>query len=195
MRFSAKDTQPVAWKNGGGRTRELARHQEGVPASGRSKGRMVWRISLADIDVSGPFSAFPGLARIHTVVAGAGHRLTGEGVTLVAQPLKPLVFDGALALDCQLIGGSCQAFNVIYDPELVQAKARVLRAGEWPVDGAADWAAGADCHVVFVAEGSLTLDGHGTLSNGEGRTLDSAVRGEISDDGAVILVRFALVRA
>ena len=87
MRISALTARAVPWKNGGGVTRELAVHEQ--------DGCMVWRLSLADIAQSGPFSAFPGLARIHCVVEGAGHTLSNESTRLEARPLEPLCFDGA----------------------------------------------------------------------------------------------------
>jgi len=178
MRFSADTARPVAWKNGGGLTRELALHEDG--------GKMVWRLSLADIAQSGPFSPFPGLSRIHTVVAGAGHRLTGDGVSLAAQPMQPLAFDGGLALDCQLRDGPCRAFNVIYDPRATRAQASVLRGGNWVGESGPQ--------ALFVAAGSLVLDGIGGFACGEGLVLDSAARGRISADGVVISVRFCPVR-
>ena len=62
FRFADLATNP--WKNGGGVTREVLRHEE--------MGFMHWRISIADVASEGPFSAFPGLKRILTVIEGKG---------------------------------------------------------------------------------------------------------------------------
>ena len=52
----ASSYRTVAWKNGGGMTREILREPaEPTPFD--------WRLSLATIDSSGPFSAFAGYQR------------------------------------------------------------------------------------------------------------------------------------
>ncbi|OED48541.1 hypothetical protein AB838_11555 [Rhodobacteraceae bacterium (ex Bugula neritina AB1)] len=174
MRFSAFTAAPVPWKNGGGVTRELAVQKE--------NGRQVWRLSLADITRDGAFSAFPGLARIHCIVEGPGHVLSNAETRLEASLLEPLTFDGNLALDCRLRGGACKAFNVIYDPELVAAQARVLRDGKLPeVTGS---------QVFFVVSGSLDLSEQGRYGPGEGQATDGATCGAVSGGGAVIHVWF-----
>ena len=60
-------TAPQPWRNGGGLTRELL----AWPGS----GDWVLRVSVADIEADGPFSAFPGIDRWFTVLSGAGVRL------------------------------------------------------------------------------------------------------------------------
>ncbi|WP_323776039.1 HutD family protein [Leisingera sp.] len=174
MRISALSAQPVPWKNGGGVTRELAVHQEG--------GQMIWRLSLADIDQSGRFSAFPGLARIHCIVEGAGHVLSNSGTRLEARPLHPLRFDGGLELECRLRDGPSKAFNVIYDPARVTAEAGILRDGALP--------AFADHHVLFVVAGRLEIAGRGHFTAGEGIVMENATSGVVSDGGAIIQVQF-----
>lgn len=177
MRFSALTARPVPWKNGGGVTRELAVREE--------DGRMVWRLSLADIIRDGPFSAFPGLSRIHCIVEGAGHVLSSAGTSLDARPMDPLAFDGGLELDCRLREGPCKAFNVIYDPERVSASARVLRDCRLPGTSGSQ--------AVIVVSGSLEIIGAGLLGPGEGIITEDAASGVISGGGAVIQVRFVPV--
>ncbi|UWQ53939.1 HutD/Ves family protein [Leisingera caerulea] len=174
MRISALTAQAVPWKNGGGVTRELAVHKEG--------GRMVWRLSLAEIAQSGPFSAFPGLARIHCVVEGAGHTLSNDSTQLEARPLEPLCFDGGTNLDCRLRDGPCRAFNVIYDPTQVTAEPKVLAEGPVPdAEGR---------QVLFVVSGSVEMAGTDRLGPGEGVVTESAASAVITGGGAVIQVRF-----
>ena len=75
IRFANLATAP--WKNGGGVTREIARLD--------SDGAMVWRLSIADVAVEGPFSKFAGMQRILTVIEGAGMRLErGDAGALIA---------------------------------------------------------------------------------------------------------------
>ncbi|KIC10397.1 hypothetical protein RA19_11840 [Leisingera sp. ANG-M1] len=174
MRFSTRSAQPVPWKNGGGVTRELAVHEE--------ESRMIWRLSLADIARSGPFSAFPGLSRIHCIVEGAGHVLSNAATCLAANPLQPLAFDGGLELDCRLRNGPCKAFNVIHDPARVTANAAILKE-KVVLDAAGR-------HVLFVVSGGLELAGEGCFSPGEGIVSDHAATGVVSGGGVVIHVRF-----
>ena len=57
-------TPPQPWRNGGGVTRELLAWPDG--------GDWRVRVSVADIDADGPFSAFPGVERWFAVLEGAG---------------------------------------------------------------------------------------------------------------------------
>ena len=173
MRFSISQIAPQPWKNGGGSTQELAR------ADGEgAKAQMIWRASLARIDQDGAFSAFPGLARIHCIISGAGLQLSNAAHQLVAEPLKPLHFDGGLDLFAKLKDGACQAFNLIYDPNLIRAEMRICGAGAHRLEAAE--------HLVYVLEGSLRLDlptGQLLLGQGEGwqgagpLSIDIAARG------------------
>ncbi len=114
----AADVTPQAWRNGGGRTRELLAWPAG-PA---------WRLrlSLADIDADGPFSAFPGVQRWFAVIEGAGVVL---GLAAAAQRLtptsEPLCFDGAEAPVCRLIEGSTRDLNLMLRGGV---RGRLLRA-------------------------------------------------------------------
>ncbi|MEO8923310.1 MAG: HutD family protein [Caldimonas sp.] len=95
-----------AWRNGGGRTRELLAWPAGAGWS--------LRISLADIDVDGPFSAFPGTVRWFTVVEGAGVMLSFGGIERrVVRGSTPLRFDGAEAPGCRLIEGPTRDLNLM----------------------------------------------------------------------------------
>lgn len=72
------------------------------------------RISLADIDADGPFSAFAGVQRWFTVVQGAGVRLRWPGRSLdLDSASAPLHFDGADAPDCALLDGSTRDLNLM----------------------------------------------------------------------------------
>ena len=97
---------PQPWRNGGGQTRELL--------TWPSSGDWRLRISLADIQNDGPFSAFPGITRWFTVVHGRGVvlRFGSRTVTLGAGS-DPLRFDGADAPDCSLIDGPTRDLNLM----------------------------------------------------------------------------------
>ncbi len=67
-------TLPVTpWKNGGGETREIIC----VPAP---DAPFLWRASIATLQADGPFSPFPGVDRVITLLAGQPLRLCGENI-------------------------------------------------------------------------------------------------------------------
>lgn len=103
------DYKRMPWKNGGGSTLELL--QDPVPEGGFN-----WRISIADVGTSGPFSTFEGIDRQIMLVSGNGMVLSfGQQAppTVVAKPLKPVAFKGEWVTDCRLIDGVIQDFNVM----------------------------------------------------------------------------------
>jgi uncharacterized protein len=96
------------WKNGGGISHEAIR----VPASGDP---FRWRVSVADIDASGPFSDFAAYNRKMVLLRGAGLELRfGSGVNKTLRQVGDLVeFDGALATHCELLKGPCVDLNLM----------------------------------------------------------------------------------
>jgi uncharacterized protein len=105
-RVCAGDVAPQTWRNGGGRTRELFAWPAGTG----------WRlrISLADIDADGPFSAFAGVQRWFAVIEGAGVVLTlPDGEKRLTTADAPLAFDGAAAPGCRLIAGPTRDLNLM----------------------------------------------------------------------------------
>ncbi|WP_380281395.1 HutD family protein [Kitasatospora purpeofusca] len=110
VRFLLAAERPAtAWRNGGGVTREVA----GFPA-GSGPDDFGWRVSLADVASAGPFSAFPGVDRVITLVEGPGMALTVDGVEhVVDAPFHPFAFPGDAATDCRPLGGPLVDFNVM----------------------------------------------------------------------------------
>ncbi|KRA59777.1 hypothetical protein ASD79_09510 [Caulobacter sp. Root655] len=105
----AADRIATPWKNGGGVTREVAAFPPGA-----GMDDFEWRISLADVAADGPFSAFPGVDRVLTVIEGAGLVLDVDGlaVTLdVAAP--PLAFAGEARVEARLTGGPIRDLNLM----------------------------------------------------------------------------------
>ncbi|MEV5972716.1 HutD family protein [Streptomyces sp. NPDC051921] len=121
----ARDRVATPWRNGGGVTREVA---AGPAEAGLED--FAWRVSLADVATGGPFSAFPGVDRIITVVDGPGMELTVDGVPhTVAAPYEPFSFSGDAATDCRLLGGPLVDFNVMTRRAAATAQVRVTREG------------------------------------------------------------------
>lgn len=109
----------VPWKNGGGVTREVAQ------AAGPNG--FVWRLSLADVDTEGAFSAFPGMSRILTVIEGRGLELHSPDEAFVVPFGEPFHFSGETQISSVLPNGRIRDFNVIFDSALIAADVSVLR--------------------------------------------------------------------
>ncbi|MDP9010755.1 MAG: HutD family protein [Pseudomonadota bacterium] len=111
----------IPWKNGGGITHEAIR----VPAAGDS---FLWRVSVAYIESSGPFSDFAGYRRNMVLLRGRGLTLTfdtGENCRL-RKIGDSAEFDGAVATHCELLDGPCVDLNFMVSKS-IRADARVLR--------------------------------------------------------------------
>lgn len=114
---------PQPWRNGGGQTRELLAWPPGSGAGWQL------RVSVADIDRDGPFSAFPGVQRGFVVLEGAGVVLgfpAGDLTLTTASP--PLHFDGADAPGCRLVAGPTRDLNLM--ATAATGLARVERVAE-----------------------------------------------------------------
>jgi uncharacterized protein len=112
---------PKPWKNGGGVTYEAIR----MPADGEA---FAWRVSVAHIEDSGPFSDFAGYNRKMVLLEGDGLKLNfaDGGERSLARVGDLAEFDGAPAPQCTLLGGPCVDLN------LMVAKALVVEVGvEW----------------------------------------------------------------
>jgi environmental stress-induced protein Ves len=109
IRIDSHACRPVAWLNGGGLTRELAR---GPVASAQAE--FGWRLSLADIERDGPFSRMAGCDRSFALVEGAISLELPDGRVLLDARSDPVPFAGELAPMAELRGDSiCRAFNLI----------------------------------------------------------------------------------
>jgi uncharacterized protein len=126
MRIVRKSAfKAVPWKNGGGVTHEVLR----VPESGE---RFDYRVSVARIDASGPFSDFTGYRRTMVLLRGAGLVLRfAGGESRELESVGDIArFDGATPVDCELSGGPCTDFNLMVSSTLGAEEAQVR-----PVDG------------------------------------------------------------
>jgi environmental stress-induced protein Ves len=101
--------RPAPWKNGGGSTTEIA-----VSPAGAGFDEFDWRISLATISQSGPFSSFPGIDRSLALVAGDGVLLDFGDERFVLSPSEPLIeFAGEDAVHATVTGALTTDFNVM----------------------------------------------------------------------------------
>jgi len=143
------DHARMPWANGGGTTYQVATSPEGAGLD-----EFDWRVSLADVGSSGPFSAFPGIDRILVVVEGAGMELMVDGRLVPLGPLDPLLFDGAADTSARLVSGPTKDLNVMTRRGRCTATLDVVR-----VAGAVDVAPVDDGDVlVVVLDGDARAD-------------------------------------
>ncbi|AFQ51089.1 HutD family protein [Burkholderia cepacia] len=90
-----------AWRNGGGTTRTIA------------TGGTQWRVSLASIERNGPYSRFPGIARVSLILGGDGVTLTSSETVVQLRPWVPEAYDGDLDWDAALVDRPSIALNVM----------------------------------------------------------------------------------
>jgi environmental stress-induced protein Ves len=120
----AADRVATPWKNGGGVTREVAAWP---PSAGLDA--FDWRVSLADVATDGPFSAFPGVDRVLTVVAGDGLVLEIDGRTTHLEPGAPFAFPGEAAVTARLTAGPIRDLNVMVRRDAWTATVEPRRGG------------------------------------------------------------------
>ena len=112
--------KPSLWKNGGGRTHEVFR----VPAAGDP---FRWRLSLAEVGLSGPFSDFAGYQRLLILLDGAFALRFSNGERRRLSGVGDLVkFDGALGVDCELTGRASTDLNLIVSNAIAGVRASVV---------------------------------------------------------------------
>ncbi len=115
----AADRKASPWKNGGGVTWEVAASPAGAPLDD-----FEWRVSIAEVASAGPFSRFPGIDRVLTVIRGHGLSLAveGRGATTLSASSPPYAFPGDTACAAVLGDGTIRDLNVM------------TRRGAWSAD-------------------------------------------------------------
>jgi len=114
IRASALVAEP--WRNGLGITREVAR-------SPQDAAHWDWRVSIADVEATAPFSAFPGIDRELVLLEGGGLRLAfDDGRTEVLDaPGMAARFAGEAGLTGEPVDGATRDFNVMWRRDRLEA--------------------------------------------------------------------------
>ena len=150
-RLRRDDYRTMPWKNGGGTTTELAV----FPASAEAaESAFIWRLSIAEVASSGPFSRYPGYDRTIMLLEGAGMVLDRgqQGEIDLRTPFQPHTFSGDFTVTARLVGGKSTDFNVMVRRGEARAALEVvdLIEGRVLTPPAGGWIA------VHVIEGGLT---------------------------------------
>jgi environmental stress-induced protein Ves len=105
----------MPWRNGGGTTWEIA--QGGF---GGEEG-WHWRLSRAEIARNGPFSVFPHIDRVLTVIEGAGITLRlDDAAPRTLYTGHEVRFAGETSVDCNLSDGPTRDLNLMVDRRAAQ---------------------------------------------------------------------------
>jgi environmental stress-induced protein Ves len=186
------DYREMPWKNGGGSTTELL---IAPPGASLADG-FDWRISMAAVPASGPFSRFPGIDRTLMLAAGDGLELDhgSHGKALLAEPWTPVAFSGDWPTEGHLLGGPCRDFNVMTARARWRHRVAVLRPGPAPVPLPAS-----PVLLAYCARGELRV---GADLLGEGRLLhlqdgagEAAAIVRVSGDPLLVVVELWPVAA
>lgn len=154
------DYRVMPWKNGLGSTTELVAEPPGAALDAFD-----WRLSIAELRASGPFSSFAGYDRVIAQLDGAPMTLThGERPPVRLEARVPHAFSGDEATTCE-VGGVAHDLNLMVRRAYARAslEAVTLDAGApLPSDPAAITA-------LYVLEGSLEAPGAPRLEAGDAR--------------------------
>ncbi|MEU9183598.1 HutD family protein [Streptomyces sp. NPDC048484] len=100
--------EPQRWANGRGWTREI--HRELAADQPRTT---TWRLSLADIEETGPFSALPEMDRHLLSAAPVPLQLSIDGVVHDLRYTQVVRFAGASQVAATAVQGRAQALNLM----------------------------------------------------------------------------------
>lgn len=112
------------WRNGMGISWDIASEPAGIEDFG-------WRFAIARIDADVPFSSYPGVDRIFTLIEGNGLDLVFEGHRSLAvhRRFVPHPYPCDIPTFCRLRNGPCRALNLFTRRGQWRAAADVLSSG------------------------------------------------------------------
>ena len=158
------------WRNGMGVSWDIA---SWLPAT----GDFDWRLAIARIDTDVPFSHYPGIDRVFTLIEGRGLDLEFEGRPALAvdQLFVPHFYPCDVPTFCRLRDGPCRALNLFFrrgrwraDVDVIASNAEIVHHG--PI-------------LLFALEGALLADGV-RLAEGDAAVTEDKVA--LSNDGSLL---------
>jgi len=175
------DIAVTPWKNGMGRTRELAVHPAGAALSDFD-----WRVSVAEVDSAAPFSAFPGVDRQIALLEGAGFvmRFADGSEHRLDELRTPFAFAGEASVDVTLIEGATRDFNLMLRRGVADGRIETWRAGTHALAGV----------VLVYATGAEVVTPEGRLQAGDVWHVPDGTQGALALDGESIALAVRLHR-
>ena len=168
--LKSRNYRAMPWRNGRGSTLEIARD----PASGQE---FAWRLSLADIEHDGDFSAYPGYRRALVLIAGnrLHLRFKGRNHCFLTPARRGSRFEGDWKTHCAVPEGRCTDLSLIVrrgsgarPPSIVRAPL-VLR-----LKSSRHLIVSKDLHAaLFVLEGTVTVTESTRVRSRRVRTQDT----------------------
>ncbi|WP_258804142.1 HutD/Ves family protein [Pseudarthrobacter sp. NS4] len=113
---------PVHWKNGGGITREIA-----LAPQGAGYADFDWRLSLADIVESGPFSSLPGVDRHFLMGTKGSLKMIIDGRPRQLALGSRAVFAGEADVAVEVIQGPTRNLNLMTRREVCGGSIEMLQ--------------------------------------------------------------------
>lgn len=195
-RIGVRDCQRTRWKNDGGWTTEIARHDAG----GGDNDSFDWRVSIAEIERNGPFSTFPGIERDLLLLEGGGIELDigNAAPRRLSQRFERVHFDGEAPVQCRLLAGPTRDFNVMARRERWRAEV-VARPLVGPMvifpDAGTSWLV----HVLAGHAEARAGAERVTLAGGDSLRIEFHARSDsrvvVDGGGELVLVKFEPVAA
>ena len=157
IRYAELKAHP--WRNGGGVTREVARHPrtpsvQTAPQITAQDNSWDWRVSIAEVSKAGPFSAFAGMDRVLTVIDGELLLLSVDGAEHPLEKYRPFRFSGDAAAAGALPTGDILDLNVITRNGSFKGYTSIIELSK------------KRAHPVFEGQFGILLQGQGTASPG-----------------------------
>ena len=145
----ADNYRRMRWKNGGGETAEIAVFPEGAGLDDFG-----WRVSMATVETSGPFSVFAGVARTLSVLEGEGIMLSVEGRIPIGLTSRsgPLTFPADVETSAALIAGPITDLNVMSRRGLYRHSVNLR-----DIDGSVELMAESAATLLFCRSGKMLL--------------------------------------
>ena len=154
------DYRVMPWKNGGGSTEEILLHP--ADAGVQDAAPFAFRVSLATVAASGPFSPFPGVDR--TIVQLEGPAMQLDHGALGRHELTRLVpyrFPGDWETSGH-VAGPARDLNVMTRRGEISAHVETRSLSATPLAmPAADWT------IIYVVDGAIGTDGGQMIAAGE----------------------------
>eukprot|EP00126_Sphaerothecum_destruens_P011292 Sdes_comp20888_c0_seq3m17993 len=121
------------WKNGGGITFEVLKDVQSIPWK--------FRVSVALVSSSGPFSSFDQIDRQIMLLEGKGFQLSfvpstsqpqnvPDSTVMLSEPHRPFCFRGEDKIVCTLLDGACMDFNLMVHRDFCEGVLKVLTLEE-----------------------------------------------------------------
>jgi uncharacterized protein len=162
--LTPRQYKTMSWKNGGGVTTEIL-------AEPKAEGGHLWRLSIAEVAQSGPFSDFSGYDRTIMLIDGPGFTLDFESAPSrrIDRPFEPFSFDGGWKTNCTLIDGPIRDFNLMAGHDAGPAELTVAH-----LDRNSIGVAVAKTVVFHAFDGEVAVSGH-SLPAGDTLRVDDSV--------------------